>query len=161
MEKLIRTTAPAALLLGLLLLQATLSFSQLSVHGDFKALPAGPPELDREAVPWLPFEEDWSTGLFETNEWTYQQNGNWRIAGQVGNDAPSAEFFYSPASTNYQKALTSRLLSARNLIDGDIYLSFDLKTTTINPTGMEFLKVQVLSDTSWINAWVYSNVVKL
>lgn len=157
MEKPIRTTAPAALLICLLLLKATLSFSQFSEHGNFKALPANSPELDREAIPWLPFEEDWSTGLFETNHWEKEQNGNWRIAGQVGNGAPSAEFFYSPAITNYQKALTSRLLNARNLIDGEIYLAFDLRLTSINPTGMEFLKVQVLSDTSWITVWAYSN----
>jgi hypothetical protein len=157
MEKTIRTTAPAALLYCLFLLQATFSFSQLSVHGNLKALPADPPELDQAAVPWLPFEEDWSTGLFETNEWTLQQNGNWRIAGQVGHEAPSAEFYYNPPVTNYHKALTSRLLSARNLIDGEIYLGFDLRVTSINPTGMEFLKVQVLSDTTWNTVWAYSN----
>jgi len=160
MEKLIRYTAPAALLVCLLLMQATLSFSQLSVHSNFKALPSTPPELDRKAVPWLPFEEDWSTGLFETNHWITEGdgNGNWRIAGQVGNSAPSAEFFYSPPLTNYQKALTSRLLNARHLIDGEIYLSFDLKHTLVNPTGQEFLKIQLLADSSWITVWADSNV---
>ncbi len=158
MNKLIRITASVALFVCLLLVQATPSFSQFSVHGNFKALPATPPELDRKAVPWLPFDEDWSTGLFEINHWTFQQNGNWRISGQVGNNAPSAEFFYSPPLINYQKALTSRLLNARHLIDGKIYLSFDLKHTLVNPTGQEFLKVQVLADTSWITVWAYSNV---
>lgn len=159
MEKTIRTTAPAALLLGLLLLQASFSFSQLSVHGDFKALPAGPPELDQEAVLWLPFEENWNTGLFETNQWLTEGNydDNWRIAGQIGHEAPSAEFYYNPAVTNYEQALTSRLLSARNLVDGDIFLSFDIKHTTVNPTGLEFMKVQVLADTSWITIWADSN----
>jgi hypothetical protein len=159
MEKPIRTTAPAALLICLLLLQATLSFSQFSVHGDFKALPANPPELDQAAVPWLPFEEDWSSGLFETNHWTLQQNSNWRIAGQEGNDAPSAEFYNNPPVTNYQKALSSRLLNARNLIDGNIYLSFDLKLTNVNPTGHELLKVQILNDTGWKTVWADSNII--
>lgn len=132
--------------------------AQFSKSG-LKNLPANPPELDQEAVPWLPFEEDWSTGLFETNFWLIEGNPdyNWRISGQVGNAAPSVEFYYNPPATNYQAALTSRLLSARHLIDGDIYLSFDLKTTIVNPTGMEFLKVQVLVDSNWITVWADSN----
>jgi hypothetical protein len=157
MEKPIRTTAPAVSLICLLLFQATLSFSQFSVHGDFKALPANPPELDQHAVPWLPFEEDWSSGLFETNHWDEEQSPNWRIAGQAGNSAPSAEFYYSPPVTNYQKALTSRLLNARNLIDGGIFLSFDLRLTSVNPTGLEFMKVQILTDSAWITVWADSN----
>jgi hypothetical protein len=140
-----------------LLIPFTLS-AQFSRSG-LKNLPDLPPALDRHAVPWLPFEENWSTGLFETNHWLPEGNGNsnWRISGQMGHAAPSVEFYYSPSVTNYQKTLTSRLLNARNLIDGDIYLSFDLKTTIVNPTGMEFLKVQVLADTNWITFWADSN----
>ncbi len=140
-----------------LLISVTLS-AQFSLSG-LKNLPAGPPELDQNAVPWLPFEEEWNTGLFETNQWLTEGNydDNWRIAGQIGHEAPSAEFYYNPAVTNYEQALTSRLLSARNLIDGDIFLSFDIKHTTVNPTGLEFLKVQVLADSAWITVWADSN----
>jgi len=157
MEHPIRKTYLATAFFTLFTFSASPLYSQISTAGKFKGLPADPPELDQHSVPWLPFEEDWNTGLFETNDWTVQQNGNWRIAGQVGNEAPSAEFYYNPAVTNYQKALTSRLLSARNLVDGKIYLTFDLRLTIINPTGMEFLKVQVLSDTTWNTVWAYSN----
>jgi hypothetical protein len=138
-----------------LLIPFTLS-AQFSRSG-LKNLPDLPPALDRHAVPWLPFVENWNSGLFETNHWNTEQYGNWRIAGQLGNAAPSTEFYYNPIVNNYQKALTSRLLNARNLIDGDIYLSFDLKTTIVNPTGMEFLKAQVLVDTNWITVWADSN----
>ncbi|MBL7906828.1 MAG: hypothetical protein JNL22_17535 [Bacteroidales bacterium] len=127
------------------------------VISGYKNLPAEPPELDQSAVPWLPFEENWNTGLFETNQWDTEGNGNWRIAGQVGNAAPSAEFFYSPAMTDYHLALTSRLLNATNLSDGDIYLAFDLKLSSLNPTGTESLKVQISSDTGWITRYAFEN----
>ena len=48
----------------------------------------------------LPFTENFNTGLFETNQWTVTGGDNWRIAGQVGNDAPSAEFYYNPSATD-------------------------------------------------------------
>lgn len=144
-----------AFLIGLLVLQATSSFSQ-NPMGNLKNLPDKPWELDQLAVPWLPFEEDWSSGNLEANEWI-TAGTNWQIAGQTGNAAPSAEFHYSPAITNYQNGLTSRWLSGRNLLDGEIYLTFDLKLASVNNTGLEVLKYQVFTDTSWVTVAADSN----
>ncbi len=134
-----------------------------SVHAQqdndsFKNLPDKPWALDVNAVPWLPFSEDWSSGLFETNLWDTNESSNWRIAGQVGSPAPAAEFYSIPAVGNYQEALTSNWLSGRDLIDGNIYLSFDLKHSLVNVTGTEFLKVQICSDTIWNTVSYFSNI---
>jgi len=96
----------------------------------------------------LPFMEDWNTGLFTTNQWT-TQGANWRIAGQVGNPAPSAEFFYNPAQTEYSQSLTSSWLNAAQYIDGNIWLDFDLKLQDLNATGDEILKVEVYNGSAW------------
>ena len=134
------------------------SYSQFSTQGNLKSVPDKPWALDVSAVPWLPFSEDWSTGQLETNLWVAEANSNWRIAGQVGNPAPSVEFSYNPPATNYQKTLTSRWLSGR-MIDGSIFLRYDLKHSLVNPTGQEFLKVQICTDTAWHTVLVDSNAV--
>ncbi|KAF5045502.1 hypothetical protein DSECCO2_480580 [anaerobic digester metagenome] len=107
----------------------------------------------------LPFVEDWSTGSFSTNQWT-AQGANWRIAGQVGNPAPAAEFFYNPAQTDYALSLTSSWINGRenenNLIDGDIWLDFDLKIQDLNQTGDETLQVEVFNGSTWSTVATYT-----
>lgn len=158
MEKLIRKSVLNVLLIGLLVSQATVSFSQSS-QGNRNAVPGCQWDLDRNAVPWLPFDEDWSTAYFETNHWVVEEYDSWQIAGQSGNDAPSAEFNYYPALQCYSKTLTSRLLSAKDMIDGSIYLSFDIKHTLVNATSLEYLRIQVFSDSMWTTVMSDSNRV--
>lgn len=158
MKKLIQLRLLSVLLTGLLVLLAFTSYSQFSTQGNLKSIPDKPWALDVNAVPWLPFSEDWSSGLFETNLWDTNESNNWRIAGQVGCPAPAVEFYSIPAVGNYQEALTSNWLSGRDLIDGNIYLSFDLKHTLVNVTGTEFLKVQICSDTIWNTVISFSNI---
>ncbi len=104
----------------------------------------------------LPFTENFNTGLFETNQWTVD-GANWRIAGQVGNDAPSAEFYYSPVATDYTQSLTSFYLIGSGIIDGNIKLDFDLKNTIVNPTEAEYLAVEVNNGGSWVKVAEYTN----
>lgn len=108
----------------------------------------------------MPFNESFNTGLFETNQWSLEGN-NWRIAGQFGNQAPSAEFYYSPATTDYSYTLSSFCMNGAGYIDGNIMLNFDLKHTLINATGAEFLAVEVFNDTTWIKVAEYSNIQNL
>jgi hypothetical protein len=54
----------------------------------------------------LPFVENFTTGVFETNQWT-TNGGNWSIAGQAGNPAPAAQFSYSPVQTDYAQSIES------------------------------------------------------
>ena len=76
----------------------------------------------------LPFEENFSSGLFETNGWI-DEGDNWQIAGQSGNAAPSAEFRFSPYITDYSLSLTSAAFDATGFIAGEIFIDFDLKLT--------------------------------
>jgi hypothetical protein len=116
----------------------------------------GPIQSDFICCYYLPFIEEFNTGSFETNEWTADP-GNWRIAGTSGNDAPSATFYHSPAVTNYAQSLTSAFIIGTDLIDGDIIFDYDIKLNTLNATGTEFLAVEVLKDSNWVEIAKYSN----
>ena len=101
----------------------------------------------------LPFVENFTTGLFSTNDWTVQ-GANWHIAGQSGNPAPSAEFSYNPAQTDYSLGLTSSWINGignngAGFIDGKIYLDFDIKLDDNTATGNEALLVEVYNGTGW------------
>jgi hypothetical protein len=51
-------------------------------------------------------EENWSSGNFTANEWTFDPaQGNWAMNTFTGNPAPSAQFNWSPSVTNYSNAL--------------------------------------------------------
>lgn len=104
----------------------------------------------------LPFTENFNTGLFQTNNWTVDGD-NWRISGQVGNDAPSVEFYFSPVINDYTVSLTSDYIIGTNFIDGNIMLDFDLKHTLVNATGGEKLKVEVFNGNEWIEVAEYVN----
>jgi hypothetical protein len=125
-----------------------------------ESLKAGPVEIDNTWCYQLPFSETFNTGFFETNQWSVEGN-NWRIAGQVGNLAPSAEFYFSPAATDYSIALTSFCINGTGFTDGNIMLTFDLKHTLVNATGAEFLAIEVFNGTSWIKVAEYSNIQNL
>ncbi|MBK9358098.1 MAG: choice-of-anchor J domain-containing protein [Bacteroidales bacterium] len=103
----------------------------------------------------LPFNENWNTGLFETNQWTVEGT-NWRIAGQAGNPAPSVEFTYSPIQTDYALSLTSSWINGTGYIDGKFFLDFDLKLDDVNATGEETLLVEVYNGAAWVNVATYT-----
>jgi hypothetical protein len=115
----------------------------------------GPVEVTLCCLPELPFIENFTTGVFETNQWTAE--GNWQIAGQMGNPAPSAEFGADPAEVNYSYSLTSNWLTGTGFNDGLIYVDFDLKLDGANNYGTEFLYVDVYNGTEWINKATYYN----
>uniref|UniRef100_UPI002CF5F500 T9SS type A sorting domain-containing protein n=1 Tax=Lentimicrobium sp. TaxID=2034841 RepID=UPI002CF5F500 len=103
----------------------------------------------------LPFVENFNTGLFETNQWT-TDGENWRIAGQVGNPAPSAEFTYNPPQADYGLSLSSFWINGTGFIDGSIFLDFDMKLDDVNATGEESLQVEVFNGSSWITVATYT-----
>ena len=105
----------------------------------------------------IPFNENFNTGVFETNQWTVE-GANWRIAGQTGNPAPSAEFFSNPLTSNYSQSITSYYLMGQGIIDGNIMLEFDLKHTLVNPTGQEKLSVEVFDGNNWIKKQEFLNI---
>jgi hypothetical protein len=106
----------------------------------------------------LPFLEDWSSGSFEELQWI-PSSGNWVISNGEGNPAPAAEFRGDPTQTNYSISLESFPINASELIEGKIWLDFDLKLDCINPTGDEILQVQVWNWTHkvWTTVAEYYN----
>jgi hypothetical protein len=107
----------------------------------------------------LPFLEQWNLGTFGTNNWI-TDGPNWTINGQEGNPDPSAEFSWDPILTNYQSSLTSYPLQADSLTEGKIYLDFDIKLNSVDPTGTESMLIQVWNwDTQlWETAETLSNI---
>jgi hypothetical protein len=97
----------------------------------------------------LPFFEDWQNGTFEFNEWTTECD-NWRVNGQIGNPLPSAEFQWDPLLTDYECGLISYPLLAIDMIDGDIWLDFDLMLDSRFDTAVdERFIVKVWENGTW------------
>lgn len=72
----------------------------------------------------LPFFEDFDQG-FEEKNWTVGCD-NWDINSAVGNPANSAEFQWDPVLEMYDCGISTYPLLGNNLIDGDVFLDFDL-----------------------------------
>ena len=114
-----------------------------------ESMPGEPVDIAWICCNYLPFTEEFNTGLFETNQWT-PGGDNWRIAGQMGNPYPSAEFYPWPGLMDYAQPLTSSSIIATGIIDGKIYLEFDLDHAPVNPTGTEFIAIELYDGSNWI-----------
>jgi hypothetical protein len=106
----------------------------------------------------LEFMEDWSMGNFDNNNWL-SDGVNWSINGQQGNPMPAAEFTWDPIQTNYEIGLQSYPMCAVGMTEGQIWMDFDLRLVSVQPTGAEMLHVQVWNwDTQvWNTVETYSN----
>jgi hypothetical protein len=107
----------------------------------------------------LEFVETWALGNFDVNNWA-TDGVNWSVNGQAGNPAPSAEFSWDPILTDYSVGLESYPLCAYGMTEGKIMLDYDLRLVSFQPTGEEFLRVQVWNWTSqvWTTVAEYSNI---
>src|SRR5690606_9658753 len=76
----------------------------------------------------------------------------------AGNQAPAAEFYFSPVVTDYALSLTSDYLIGTGINDGNIILEFDLKHTLLNLTGKEKLSVEVFDGNNWIKKQEFLNI---
>lgn len=121
---------------------------------------AGPVIIYLNTAHELPFTENFTTGLFETNMWTddgpYGDN-NWQIAGQTGNPAPGTYFTNYYPRTGYSRTLTSWWFNGSGFIDGQILMDFDFKKEIVNPTQTEFLFVDVYNGNEWIQVKEFTN----
>lgn len=102
----------------------------------------------------LPFEEDFQTGLFETNGWMVE-GGNIQIAGQIGNEAPSLEFNSNPPVDNYYQTITSAAVDGTGFLGGNVYLDFNLRLSDAISQGLEKIEVKILNSTDTVT--VYSD----
>jgi hypothetical protein len=107
----------------------------------------------------LPFEEPWTSGTFELNIWSHDDN--WRINGQIGNPEPASEFTWDPVLTDYRSDLTSYPLDGINLndpfIDGCIWFDVDIRLDDRNTTGGETLSIEVGNEDGWHKLIEYDN----
>jgi hypothetical protein len=107
----------------------------------------------------VPFMEDWTTGTFTTNQWTYGQN--WRIAGQMGNPMPSAEFGWDPPQTDYSLSMESFYINSVPMGASTslykIYLDFDLALADRAATSNEKLSAEVWNGSSWVKVAEFVN----
>lgn len=100
----------------------------------------------------LPFFEDWSSGTFDTNQWTMDDN-SWQISQDEGDPSPCVSFQGQGGLTNYSKSLVSYPMLADTILHGTINLEFDLSLNCINSNGNEIFYVQAWDWTSgvWYN----------
>ncbi|OFY49175.1 MAG: hypothetical protein A2W85_17160 [Bacteroidetes bacterium GWF2_41_31] len=105
----------------------------------------------------IPFYEGWDQGSFGANFWTTSRS-NWVINTSIGSPEPAAEFFWNPLQENdYSSKLTSYPMDADQLSLGALFLDFEIRLVDRNSTGLEKLKVEVQSDTSWITVSTFTN----
>jgi len=95
----------------------------------------------------LPFYEPWDLGTFAFQSWA--PTGHWTMNSGIGNPAPSADFVWSPAISNYSQALTSEVIDASAWTCAKIWLDFDYKLIDRNNTGKEKLTIDIFYGGSW------------
>ena len=108
----------------------------------------------------LPFQEYWTSGGFEVNQWSHEDN--WTVNGQIGNPEPSTEFTWDPVLADYRSALSSFPIDGVGLvgdpyIDGCIWLEYDVKLDDRNMTGGESLMIEVGNENGWHTLATYDN----
>jgi hypothetical protein len=107
----------------------------------------------------LPFIEEFETGLFSVNQWT--AGDNWRIAGQMGNPMPSAEFGWDPPQTNYALSLESYYLNSVPMGSSTsiykIFFDFDLALADRSATSNEKMAAEVWNGSSWVKVAEFVN----
>ncbi len=97
----------------------------------------------------LPFMEDWEAGTFENKDWEVQCD-NWDISTVIGNDGNSATFQWDPIQENYDCGIITYPLLGNDVVDGDIYLDFDLKIDDrFDTVTTELLTIRVWAGGEW------------
>jgi hypothetical protein len=105
----------------------------------------------------LPFFEDWSSGNFDENNWTFDPSqGNWDIVNDWVLNTNIATFEWSE-DTDYSFALVSPTLDAAGFTE--VFLQYDYALSNFELTGDEHLSVEVFDGTDWIEIITYSNDV--
>jgi len=104
----------------------------------------------------LPLVEDWTSGSFATNDWTFDPDqSNWSVS-TTGNPAPSAQFGWSPALTNYNFAMVSEALDATSITD-NVTLKFDINLNNFATSTLEGMAVEVFDGSAWQMVHDYQN----
>ncbi|MEI7981205.1 MAG: carboxypeptidase regulatory-like domain-containing protein [Bacteroidota bacterium] len=117
-----------------------------------------PAQLQVKIPGALPLIEDWSSGSYGTNDWTFEPSqSNWTISTYNGNPAPAAEFYWSPSLTGYDYSLVSPSLDASAISD-NVTLKFDIYLSNFSSATLEQLAVEVYNGSSWELVQNFDNV---
>ncbi len=74
----------------------------------------------------LPFFEGWENTDFQFNKWSHSEEGGfWLFDTIEGNPAPS--IYLEPNCSQNYSTFTSYYINADSILDGNIYLAFDIK----------------------------------
>ncbi len=106
-----------------------------------ESLEAGPAYLLGISPYTWPFWEDWSHGSFEANSWIHDDCENWKVDLLPGGQNFCAVFSSDSVRTNYCCKLVSHPIGSNLVIDGSIYLDFDIKLSDNTLNGTEALLV--------------------
>ena len=98
----------------------------------------------------LPFLEDWYSGSFATNGWTFWSGiqGNWQIYSSNGNPAPTAGFDWNPQATDYEFDLISPVFDGTFKL-ANITLDFDLFLDSYSTATVENMAVAINNGNGW------------
>jgi hypothetical protein len=92
------------------------------------------------------FEEDFSSGSFETQGWTAEPP-NWVLNDTIGNDQPSACFMGIPNSSNYSFSLTSKIIELAG--SQALHLNYDIFLSNIDISIVEMMAVEIWCGQEW------------
>jgi len=105
----------------------------------------------------FPFIEDWASGDFESNGWSFMPGqGNWSIDSVVGNPAPSVRFSGNPTQHNYSFELISNEIDTR-YVPQPVWLQFDYHLDNLFHSGNEKLRVDIWNGQEWIQLFEFAN----
>jgi hypothetical protein len=114
-----------------------------------------------DPVAAFPFEETFVSGNFTANAWTFEPaQANWGISSTLGNPAPTAQFGWSPSTTNYNISMISKGIDA-SLATDNVTLSFDISLDNYTASGAEMMKVYVWNGTAWVLIDTFTNTADI
>ncbi|MFA5419427.1 MAG: T9SS type A sorting domain-containing protein [Bacteroidales bacterium] len=149
-----KSTSLSIIFLSLLLNSTNLIAQTNQPEGSIQKKTSVSKEITAMAIP---FSEGWDQGSFELNGWS-TDGTNWLINSHSGNPGPTAEFAWDPLLENsYFSALTSNLIDATLISEGDLFLDFDIQLTDRYSTAAEIMKVEVYNDSIWTTVATFSN----
>ncbi|HNB82391.1 MAG TPA: GEVED domain-containing protein, partial [Chitinophagaceae bacterium] len=109
------------------------------------------------------FSEDWTSGSFATNNWTFPSGqANWSVGtlwAPPGGTPPHAVFNWNPTLTSYSNELVSPVINATSFAGGSVYLSYKMHYDNWSSTTLEQLAVEYkpTSSTTWFLLTNYTN----
>lgn len=135
------------------------TYSLIALYGDPYPGESSPLSASIEVFsPSLfPFYENWKTGLFETNHWSFiPYQTNWSISPDYGKPAPTAQFRWTPGLLNYSISLVSNFIDATSA-EQNATFQFDVALNNFTSTGNEKLKISIWNGSSWVLLETISN----